>query len=201
MSKKRSGWIGIVAAVVCILVPIAVGEAIGKNGYLGLDIAKLLFSVLIQVNATIIGFWGIVFVYSLKSLDEHRRYFHTCAVRELAKIEKLALRRDPLSESEKKFLKLCSENVDGFSAELKNVTQARRDFAWFGIAITAAFLLSILVCVLALGLMGEAGIAAIWVTFSLMPLLVGVAFTTFGVWAVSPKAPRKLQKPLILTND
>lgn len=171
------------------LTTILFANAMGRDGYLTYDIAKLIFPNLIQVNATLIGFWGIMFVYYLKNLQDTRRYLLQTMMDIIHKVEELVrneLEKGSLKDSEKKMLDTWKEQGRVVDELIAGVDKAVRDSMFIGVIALAPFLLSILVCILSLGKVDDVGIRNLWVGYSLAPFFIGVMCIFFSIWFITP---------------
>ena len=175
-------------------------NVMGRDGYLTYDIAKVIFPNLIQVNATLIGFWGIMFVYYLKSLQDTRRYLVQTMMGIIHKVEELVrneLEKGGLKDSEKKMLDTWEEQGTDVKELIDGVDKALRDFVLVGVIALLPFLLSILLCILSLGKVDDVGIRNLWVGYSLTPLFIGVMCIFFSIWYITPDIPEKPQLPKV----
>jgi len=178
---------GSLVGLACGLVTLLFGFSIVKNGYLVSDIAILLFPILLQMNATLIGLWSIVFAYYSRTLNEDRVHWHTCAINVIEKLEKLMLSKDKLSDKQRMLRKVWFENVENSLGHMEDVNNKLKDFTRFGTIVIACFLTSILFSMLSLGRMEKSGIGIPWIFFSLLPFLLGVAFIVVGILSTIPK--------------
>ena len=196
---NKSEWFGaigvIAVAVLCLIISIAVGRSIGKGGYLALEPAKLLFPTLIQINITLIGFWGIILVYYLKSLHEYTRYFHAVAGKAIRRVEDLSLNKQSFSNDEKKIIDAWLKITESFHDGVDDMRILQRDFTGFGIFVVICFISSVVVSVLSFGYLEEVGVATSLVTWSLFPLLLGIAFMIIGIRLTTPAVPKKWETP------
>ena len=185
-------WIyGSVVGFACGLATLFFGFSIVKDGYLASDMAILIFPILLEMNATLIGLWSIVFVYYARTLNEDRVHWHTLAAEVIEKLEKLMLSKDKLSTEEKMLRKAWFENVETSLEHMEDVSNKLKDFTRFGAIVIASFLSSILFSMLSLGRMEKSGIGIPWIFFSLLPFMLGVAFIVVGILSTIPKKPEK----------
>ena len=203
MSKltSRKRMLAVISASFLLgLTTILFANAMGRGGYLTYDIAKVIFPNLIQVNATLIGFWGIMFVYYLKNLQDTRRYLLQTMMDIIHKVEELVrkeLEKDSLKDSEKKMLDTWKEHCTDVEELIAGVDKALRDFMFIGVIALLPFLLSILLCILSLGKVDDVGIRNLWVGYSLVPFFVGVMCIFFSIWYITPDIPEKPQLPKV----
>ena len=76
------GWFSVGA-------PVAIWIYLGQDAFLPPDLAETIFLTLIQVNATLIGFFGIMWVYSLRAYDENIKLYMTNAFKTTEKLQSL----------------------------------------------------------------------------------------------------------------
>lgn len=165
---------------------------IGKDGYLSAELAKILFPVLIQVNATVIGFWGIIFVYSLKILFDYRKHILDVDGRLLEKVEKMEIELKKSTDNDKQLehqmiskwndsSRECSEVYDLIGTKLN-------EYVTVGMAIVCCYIFSILMCILSIGLITDVGIDTLWITVAITPLVVGIGCSFAGYLTFTPKS-------------
>lgn len=179
-------------------IPILLSSAMGKDGLLAPDTAKLLFPTLIQISTTLIGFWAIALVFQLKTLHERERDSLKDARSTIDKMEKLTLDKDNLSDYEKKMVDSWSRDAKTDHKIAVNTRNSLRYLTGYGILVMGAFLLSILISVFSLGIIEEAGIGTTWVGFSLVPLLWGVEFSFLGMFFTVPEVPKELRNQMLV---
>ena len=185
MGKTRRRLVYLIAGFLCGLIPAILSIAVGEEGYLANEPAKLFFPTLIQVNATLIGFWGIILVYYLKVLYDERRALLTLAINMASRIEKLSLKQESLSAKAKQTIDTWSERKDLFFKGSDNLAIVMSNFTILAIFVIIAFLASIFVCVVSLSRIEAVGIETAWVYYSIVPFLFGVSFIFVGIWSAS----------------
>lgn len=197
LGKWRDALPGCAIGLSSPLISLLLSLAIAEGGYLAPDIAELLFPALIQVNATLIGFWGIVFVYSLKSIGEQRRYLHKLRRNAISRIEQMTLKKENLNDHEKEVADRLSVDIESFHNLMMDADDMSRGFTGYGIGVVASFIASILLCILSLGKMDEAGVGWWYVFLPLSALMMGVGYSFYGVWATSPESLEVLENQYI----
>ena len=161
---------------------------IGKDGYLSVDLAKTLFPTLIQINATLIGFWGIIFVYNLRTLFETRNIFVNFGIKMNEKIQLLKFKME--NSLDKNFKIQKKKRIDFLEKRKKRLLKGmddldstKQNFRFFGIFIICCFLTSIFMSIIAIGRITDIGIETYWVPFSVAPFFFGIAtlFISIGI--------------------
>lgn len=170
---------GIVAGFVGSITVLAIWGYVGFYSNIPFDLAETIFSMLVQVNATLIGFFGIIMVYRFRVYSEMISRLQTHAVQTLEK--KQLVKCDIEYETDKsKLAKLerqkgiYDENLDRFADWIKRVNFLKNDFSRFSLVASVCFVASILFSIIALTKIDETGLSTIWLFFSLSPMLISV---------------------------
>ena len=161
--------------------------SIGKNGIIALDLAKTIFSALIQVNATIIGFWGIILVYFLKILFDNRQNYLDSNWKIIEKMENIIFGEENSENvndtSRLDFLKKRSLSLN---ESVERIDSTMRDFVAFGLVILICFLASIFFSILLIGKATENGVETYWIFASVLTLFLGISNMFYGLWQTVP---------------
>lgn len=189
--KLKAGLIGFISGLIISIGSVILWKSIGSNGYLSLDLAKTLFSALIQINATIIGFWGVVFVFYLKTLFDNRRagvaeHFNLINKSECTYFEmKNSSDKDfRLNGYERiKFLDVQAQELE---QAINAIDKAITRFVFFGVFVISLFLISIFFCFVFIGKSTESGVDTFWIFLSILPLLIGINSLFYGIWVTAP---------------
>lgn len=176
------------------------GRFMGTDGFLTSELAKILFPTLIQVNATVIGFWGIIFVYYLKILFDYRNYFLKFNLRLAEKIDMLRLKMENSSDKNAKartqqMITKWSNTGKRLLNLVDTVDITLREYSIIGISILGCFVVSIMLCVFSIGRITDIGIETVWITYSILPFLLGAVFSLLGILATSPTIPEEFEFP------
>lgn len=191
----------IVSGLLIAWLVILASYLIGKD-YLEPDIATTMFPTLIEVNATLIGFWGVIFVFHLKTLRETRGDLLKVMLDLIDKVERyvhLELEKSGLDEDEKRMLVSLRKRFSVVEELIASIDIALRDFVSIGVLVTSPFLASILLCITSLGKVSDVGIEVRWVEFSLVPLLLGVFLIFLSIWSSIPVFKAEVQEQQKLT--
>jgi len=169
---------------------------IGILEYISADIAKILFSTLIQVNATLIGFFGIVLTYNLKASIESKNMFMKRGLGLLEKCNgiKVELEEETDKAIIKKLnrkLKEFERNADVYMDFSDQELNRNRYFEITGVFVSLFFISSITVSVIALTKISTYGITTEWVIVSLGLLFSGIVFMIISMFRIFPKHNQK----------
>lgn len=155
--------------------------SIGQNGFLDSELAKTLFSALIQVNATIIGFAGVIIVYYLKLLQDKRREevdYHYKLLQNMQQIPNEL--RDCPDESYKKYkmveLKAIDKESENSERRVLNIDKRVKKTVYFGTITVCCFIASIFFLILFIGRINVAGADTRWFFISIMCLFLGIIY-------------------------
>jgi len=161
------------------------------------NLAETIFSTLTQVNATLIGFFGIVMVYNLRAFSSTRTLLMTNAFLTAEKIQLLGLELENETDKNKKSkLKIkkaiLDKNLADYKKYIKEVTSEKNKFGNFSIAPMLCFVASIMLCVFSLGIITEKGVNSILLIPSLLSMFLGVFFTILSMGTTVPSESEKI---------
>lgn len=165
---------------------------IGIFEYVSADIAKTLFSTLIQVNATLIGFFGIVLTYNLKTSIESKNMFMKRGLGLLEKRNEIKVELE--EETDKTIIKKLNKklreferNADVYMDFSDRELDRNHYFEIAGVFVSLFFISSITVSVIALTKISTYGIGTGWVIVSLGLLFSGIIFMIISMFSIFPK--------------
>jgi len=165
---------------------------IGIFEYISADIAKTLFSTLIQVNATLIGFFGIVLTYNLKASIESKNMFMKRGLGLLEKRNEIKVELEEETDEAiikklNKKLKEFERNANVYMDFSDQELDRNRYFEMAGVFVFLFFIGSITVSVIALTKISTYGIGTEWVMASLVLLFSGIVFMIISMFWLFPK--------------
>jgi hypothetical protein len=205
MGKKTETLAYFLSGFLCGLIVTIIGYVVGTDGYLISDIAEILYPVIIQVNATLIGFWGVVFVYVLKGLTSMRNKIFDYSMKNTEKCELLL--KEVKQCKDKKTVKDAKEQIMGwiktnkeYDKVMDSINNKISAFSLLGIIVVICFLASVLLSIIALCNITEKGIEVIWIQISIFPLMFGVTCSFIGIWASTPSTRKKGVKEKQINN-
>jgi len=153
--------------------------------------SSTILQVLIEVDAAILGFWGIILVYALTALDNRRDSLETKKF-DVAKY--IAERRDPpiaiLSA-----MKLPDEHIAFLEGKIQNTINSFNKLRREGIINSVMLTISIVVAIVGLGL--EIPRDIVWLYFIIVAavwyFLSGVAFIFMSLWEFRAEEAERAQ--------
>lgn len=175
--------------LLCGLIPALIVKIIGKD-YLASSTSQLLLTTLIQVNATLIGFCGIIFVYFLKSTHDYRILLLKSMLATESNMEKFKL-DNKLSDMDKWKLKNHRNRINFLYERLNETNMVLQNFAYIGISVMTCFLVSILLCITSLGKIEDVGLYKDWISYSLAAMFFGIGLLFIGIWLSIPEIQKK----------
>ncbi|MEJ2242811.1 MAG: hypothetical protein P8Y18_11840 [Candidatus Bathyarchaeota archaeon] len=161
------------------------------------DLAETIFSTLTQVNATLVGFFGIVMVYNLRAFSSTKTLLMTNAFLTTEKIQLLGVELENETDKNKKAnLKIkkaaLDKNLADYKTFIKEVTSEKSKFGNFSIAPMLCFVASIMLCVFSLGIIDETGVNSMLLIPSLLSMFLGVFFTILSMGTTVPSESEKI---------
>lgn len=188
-------------AVTCFLIalPAGIWYIIGVNEFLSASLSETIFSTLIQVNATLIGFFGIVFVYNLRMYSERLNMLRNYAFQIL---EKKRLILNDIEETNdmkeltrlKRKLELVGDTLSQYKNWIREEIRQKSKFGNYGIVPIVSFLISITLSITALAKISEAGLEMWWLYFAIVPLFFGAFLLIVSMGSSVPSDDKSSQK-------
>lgn len=176
------------SGILCGAIPAAVVKAFGKE-YLTPSTAQPLLNTLIQVDITLVGFFGVIFVYFLKSTEDYRALLFKTMLNIEDKIEKAGVSANELSELDKLRLQRHQKRLLMFSGLVKECNKVLRNFAYLGVLVVICFMTSILLCIVSFGRIEEIGLNSDWIVLPLASMFFGIFYIFCGIWMSVPEKP------------
>lgn len=182
----------IIITVVFSLLIFGTWYLIGIFEYISADIAKTIFSTLIQVTATLIGFFGIMLAYNLKESNESKNMFMKRSLDLIEKYNEIKIdleeeTKDAIIKKLNKRLNDLKRGSDVYADFSEQSLDRNKFFGISGISVLSCFIVSITASVIALTKIETYGLSTMWVIGSLAFLFMGIIFLIFSMFDIFPK--------------
>lgn len=195
ISLKKAILIGLVGFF-CGLTPFLIFKYTSTNDFIIADTATTLLKTLIEVNVTLLGFWGLIIVYLLNSLNNLRDQAMTSIREILLKSSDLEIKKFENEDAERnKFiemtLKVMGKTIETYRKGIKNILYNIRITCYSSVIVATIFIVSIILCVFSIGEIDVNGLHYKYLSLSLALMLLGI-FSMFSILVTmsTPKQER-----------
>ena len=182
MGEKLKIFVSIISGIIVGLGSVVLSNSISINDHIPFQLAQTLFDSLIQINVTILGFWGIIFVFFLKVIHDNRRNVATDHLRITEKMDEIIFQQEL---NEERFdiweTKSCQsyETINTFDVAINN-------FMFTGALIVILFLISIFSSILFIGHPVSYNIHKFWFILPVATLFLAIFGMFLGLWMTTP---------------
>lgn len=188
------------AVLVLIIALVIFGLAlfIGLNTTISPSSAETILLTLIQVNATLIGFFGVIVVFRFREfstiISEIRaKALDTMEKRELIESDIVDNENDPAMVAK---LQRKWDVYNNISTQLtkwvRSTAKERSDYSKNSIYSVGGFVVSIFMCIVSLTKIEGVGLEGIWFTYLLVPMFFGILVLIISMILSPPPANPKI---------
>ena len=190
MVKWKTEYIGFVAGVLSSLSTIAISSSISVDGYIPSQVALNILSTLIDINAVLLGFSGLILVYGLNSFrstrNEALKMMHELIIekgrldiqKEVEKVPRDTIEK--IKGSHTTSMKAIGDLID-------NIDENIRGFSGFGVLVSILYIASIMLSILSLGKIETNGLYTNFLVLSLIPFFAAISLTCTAIYAIAPE--------------
>ena len=187
MGKKIRYLLSLIIGFLIALSSAAISLLIAVDQIIAPDTARTISQLLIEVDGVLVGFFGIILIYSLTSIANMRNttlnWMHKTTLfisdLEVRKMEKPKLQKaiDASVNTHQKLVSRLQDIIDDLNRTLSHIYV-------MGVIAIFFFIASILLSILALGKTGTEGLYSVYIHLPLMATLIGT-FMIFLVAAIT----------------
>jgi hypothetical protein len=174
----------------CTILTIALSSLISVDGRIPSEVALIILPTLIDVNAVLIGFWGLILIYGLNFARSARMEAVKCMHEIEIEMSNLEIRKETEKVAHKTFEKIkrsYSASHTGWRDVIHKIDEATRIFGELGIFVTALYIASIMLSILSIGKIQTNGLDNNYLQLSLGTFFTAIAFTWMGIYAIMPE--------------
>lgn len=182
--------LSIIVACILVSVPLGTWYLVGIDVPIPEELGKTLFTTLIQVNATLIGFYGIIMVFNWTKYSTTSNMFMGKAIETLQEIQLLEKDINNADEKEAKVLiekrNVYVKNLNDSTEIIKDETKESVAFGNFSIVPVASFVASIIFSLIAITQYTTNSVTTEWLMIPFTPMFWGIVFTVLSIGSSYP---------------
>jgi hypothetical protein len=196
---------GLAVITAGVIVPLWMLRFISLFDYIPNETVQIMGKTIIEVSGALIGFWGIILVFILRSIQSYRDRTITQIHKINLKLVNLAVRKELEEKTNRKFIDSQIDLSEKWMNFLnKSVTWANdriRNICYMGIAVTAVFIASILSSMAVMGMsmtnrvlstefVEFLGVPYSYMSIPLMLLILGIIGIFTGIIFIAPETKK-----------
>jgi hypothetical protein len=201
------GLIGLAMIIAGVIVPLWILRLISIFDYIPDETVQIFGKTIIKISAALIGFWGIILVFILKSIQSYRERTIAQIHKINLKLNNLVVKKEFEDKAKGKFIDSQIDlNEKWVNLLNKHVIWANdriRDICYIGIIVVAIFIASILSSMAVMGIsmtnkklsnefVEFLGVPYSYMSFPLIALIFGIIGIFIGIISIAPEKKEAL---------
>lgn len=174
----------------CLILAIVISFSISVDERVPYEASTIILKTLIDINAVLIGFWGLIFVYGLNFLrslrNEALRCIHELTI-EMLNLEIRKNKEKGVHETLERIERSYGSSIEAWNKAIYEIDDSIRIFSVWGVFVTAVFVTSIMFSVFCIGKIETDGLHPFLLTIPLATFFAAVVELWIGIIITIPE--------------